>query len=278
MAKNTTAKKTTTSKKVSSQKTVAKTTPKKVTKSAPKTSVKTRAQVQSLAVAKSSKRKESAAPKTTKVAETASVKTEQPKTNFNAKNIRKPYILVGAVIVVLGVLLYVGRGLFVAAVVNGQPISRLSVIKETEKQSGKQALDTIVRNTLIEQEARKANVTVSDKEIDAEIANVQASLAKQGQKLDDALAMQGMTRDDLRQVIRLNKLVTKIVGSDVKVSDAEVTAYLDKNKDLLPQGQTEDQMKATAVEQIKQQKLNTKIQTWLESLQTKAKITYFVQY
>ncbi len=279
MAKNATTKKTTTtSKKVSPKKTVSKAAPKKVTKSvAPKTSVKTPVQVQAHAVAKPTKRKE-ATTKSTKVLDTAPIKTEQQNTKLGVKKMRKSYILVALIIVILGVLLYFGRGLFVAAVVNGQPISRFTVVKEAEKQSGKQALDTIVRNTLIEQEARKANVTVSDKEIDSEITNVQTSLAKQGQKLDDALAMQGMTRNDLRQVIRLNKLVTKIVGNNVTVSDAEVSSYLDKNKDLLPQGESEDQMKATAIQQIKQQKLNTKIQTWLDSLQTKAKITYFVQY
>lgn len=230
---------------------------KTASKATPKTSVKTRTSVQAHAVDTSAKK---------------SAPAQKP-TKF-----RRSYVLIALGIIALGVLLYLGRGLFVAAVVNGQPISRWTIIKEAEKQSGRQALDTTVRNTLIEQEARKANVTVSNQEIDDEIKKVESSLSKQGQKLDDVLAMQGMTREDLRRLIRLDKLVGKIVGRDVKVTDEEVNDYLTKNKELLPQNQSEDELKKTATEQIKQQKLNDKIRTWLESLQTKAKIMYFVQY
>jgi hypothetical protein len=257
-----------------SKKIVAKTPVKKVSKpvvkSAPKKSVATRTQVQAHAVKSPARR---SAPE-----KVSTKSTEQPKPKTAPFKIRKSYVLTVIAILAVGVLLYASRSLFVAAVVNGQPISRISIIRETEKQSGKQALDTIIRNTLIEQEARKANVTVSEKEIDDEIKKVDETLSKQGQKIDDVLAMQGMTRQDLRKVIRLNKLVTKVVGSDVKVTDDEVNAYVEKNKDLLPQGQTEEQLKKTATDQVKQQKLNDKIRTWLESLQTKAKIMYFVQY
>lgn len=191
---------------------------------------------------------------------------------------RKSYIILAIVIIVLGIFLYVGRGLFVAAVVNGQPISRLSIVKESEKQSGKQALETIIRNTLIEQEARKANVTVSDAEVDAQIKTVENQVAKQGRKLDDVLAMQGMTRDDLRKLIRLDKLVEKIVGQNVTVTDKEISDYIDQNKDTMPQDATDAQLRKTATDAIKQNKLNEKVSAWLAGVQAKAKVIYFVQY
>ena len=178
----------------------------------------------------------------------------------------------------LGVLLYYGRGLFVAAVVNGQPISRATVVKEAEKQAGKQALDNIVRNTLIEQEARKQGITVSQKEIDEEIKKIKTTLSKQGQKLDDVLVMQNMTKNDLQKLIRLDKLVGKIVGKDIKVTDKEISDYLEKNKEMMPKDQSEEQLKKTAGDQIRQQKLNQKVQTWLTGLKSKAKVLYFVQY
>ncbi|HEX8932145.1 MAG TPA: SurA N-terminal domain-containing protein [Patescibacteria group bacterium] len=236
-----------------------KATVKKVTKkAAPKTSVKVQNQVQSAAVVEKS---------------TKSAKNE--KMSFK---MRRSYLILAIVIVVLGILLYAGRGLFVAAVVNGQPISRLSIIQETEKQSGKQALETIVRNTLIEQEARRENVSVSDAEVNGELKKVEAQVAQQGQKLDDVLVMQGMTRQDLIKILKLNLLIRKMIGNDVKVSDQEVSDYLTKNKDMLPQGQSDDQLKKLAVDRIKQDKLNEKTRTWLTDLQTKAKIIYFVQY
>jgi hypothetical protein len=186
------------------------------------------------------------------------------------------YFILGTALI-LGLLLY-NRGLFVAAVVNGQPISRLSVVKETEKQAGKQTINNLVRNTLIEQEARKQKVTVTDKEIDEEIKKVEQTLSQQGQKLDQVLALQGLTKEDLRKLIRLDKLVSKMVGKDIKVTDQEIDEYIEKNRESLPQDQTAEQLRKSVSDTLRQQQLNQKVQTWLASLQSKAKIQYFVQY
>jgi foldase protein PrsA len=244
MAKKETTKKTTTTKKPSR-------------KAAPKTTARTRTPVEALSLDATTANKASSKP----------------------FKVRKSYVIFIVVIVALGALLFAGRSLFVAAVVNGQPISRLAIVKESEKQSGKQALQTMVRNTLIEQEARKANVSVSEKEIDDEVKKVEAQVQKQqGQKLDDVLTLQGMTRADLRNLIKLDKLVGKIVGREVKVSEKEVNDFIEKNREILPQDQSEDALKKMAEERLKQQKMNEKVSTWLESLQNKAKILYFVQY
>jgi len=71
--------------------------------------------------------------------------------------------LIGLLVVVLVVAAFLLKGLFIAALVNGQPISRFTVISELEKQSGKQALTSLVNQTLIFQEAKKKNITVSPK-------------------------------------------------------------------------------------------------------------------
>ena len=117
-----------------------------------------------------------------------------------------------------------------------------------------------------------------DAEIDAEIKKVESQVSKQGRKLDDVLALQGMSRTELRKLIKLDKLVGKIVGKDVKVTDKEVADYIQQNKEMLPQDQTEEQLRKTATENLKQTKLNEKVRAWLESIQAKAKVLYFVQY
>jgi foldase protein PrsA len=174
--------------------------------------------------------------------------------------------------------LYFFRGLFVAAVVNGQPISRLEVVRQTEQQNGKQTLDTLVRNALIEQKAKEQNVSVTDKEIEDEIKKLQDNLSKQGQNLDQVLTAQGLSKDDLNKLIRLDKLVAKMVGKDVKVSDEEVAQYIEQNSEALPQGVGEAELRTQVTEQLKQQKTNEKVRTWLADLQKEAKINYFVTY
>lgn len=209
---------------------------------------------------------------------TTTPSTIQTTSNKSSFKVKKSYIILVLIIVLVGGLLFYFRSWFVAATVNGQPISRVSVIHETEKQSGKQALNTLVRNTLIEQEAAKEHITVSDQEINDELKKVETQLGKQGQKIDQVLAMQGMTKDDLRQLIRLDKLVGKMVGKDITITDKQVTDYMDKNKESLPQGQSEDKLKAMVKDQLKQQSLNQKVSAWLQQLQSKAKINYFVSY
>lgn len=198
--------------------------------------------------------------------------------SLNSVKLEKKYVIGATIIIVLGILLYYFRSFFVAAIVNGQPIPRWQVINQAEKQSGKQALDSLVRDALIEQEAQKQHVTVSDQEINDQIKSIQKNLSKSGQTLDQALAQQNMTRTDLKKLVRLDKLVSKMAGSKVQVSDKDVQDYIDKNKDTLPQNQTDQQLKASVKTQLSQQKLNEAVQTWLAGLQKNAHVTYFVQY
>lgn len=256
-------------------------TKKPVKKTTSKTSAsKSTAKVSSKTTAKKAPAK-TAVKSTTPV---TTIETEKPKTATTTTTtqpqtvrLRKSYVALIIIIVLLGAALYYFRGLFVAAVVNGQPISRLEVVQQAEKQSGKQTLDTLVRDALIEQEAKKENVTVSDKEVNDEIATLQDNLKKQGQTLDQVLATQGMSQDDLRRLIKLDKLVQKMVGKNVKVSDQEVNDYIAKNKDSLPNTDAAT-MKKQVKAQLVQQKTNEAVQSWLANIQQKANIVYFVQY
>ena len=253
--KSTTAKKTTTKR----------TTTKATTKRAPAKSASKSTTVKSTAV------------KTTTPIVASKESTEKTTTSQREVKIRKPYLILIIVIIILGAALYYFRGLFVAAVVNGQPISRLSVVQQSEKQTGKQTLDTLVRDALIEQEAKKENVTVSDKEVNDQINLLQSNLQKQGQTLSQVLATQGMSEDDLKNLIRLDQLVQKMVGKNITVSDKEVNDYIAQNKSSLP-STDETTLKKEAKAQLLQQKTNAAVQTWLANIQKQANIVYFVQY
>jgi parvulin-like peptidyl-prolyl isomerase len=226
------------------------------------------------------------ATKTTVVKSTAAVSTPKTETEKSTKTqtpqqvvtLRRKYLILIIVIVLLGAALFYFRGLFVAAVVNGQPISRLAVIQQAEKQSGKTTLDTLVRDALIEQEAKKEGVTVSDQEVTAQISTLQSNLQKQGQSLNDVLSQQGMTMDDLRNLIRLDQLVQKMVGKNIKITDKEINDYINQNKSSLPPGLSGNALKSQVKAQLVQEKTNEAVQTWLANLQKKANIVYFVQY
>ena len=78
-----------------------------------------------------------------------------------------------AVIIIVGALAYRYKGLLIAAMVDGSFISRFSVIEELEKKSGKATLDALIIQKLIETEAQKKGVTVSDNDVNAEIKKIE---------------------------------------------------------------------------------------------------------
>lgn len=199
-------------------------------------------------------------------------------TNQASAYMRNPRLWVGAAVVVLAVLVYVYKGLFVAAVVNGQPISRLEVVGQLEKQNGKQALSNLVIQVLVMQEAQKRNISVSQSDVDGEIKKIDDQLKGQGVTLQDALAARGMTQKDLTDQIKLQKLLDKMVGATVKVTDDDIQAYIDKNQDSLPQDVSDEDLRKQVRTQLEQQQLQDKTQTFVADLQKKAKVTYFVGY
>ena len=118
--------------------------------------------------------------------------------------------------VLIAGLLFLAKGLFVAAVVNGDPISRMSIVQELEKEQGKAALDWLVTKKLIFQEARRRKIVIDSKEVDTEIQKMEANMMAQGQSLDKALALQGISKSSFKDRIKISKIIQKIFEKDVR--------------------------------------------------------------
>lgn len=225
--------------------------------------------------AKRSTPKTAAKPLHEEIAETALPAQER---KGPAVRFRKSYAIAILAVIFVAALLYAGRGLFIAATVNGEPISRLSIVSELERQSGKQALDSMVTKTLILQEAKRRNVQVTEQDIDEEIKKIESNLKQQGQNLEQVLALQGLTRESLRNQVRIQKIVEELLGRDIQVTDKEVTDYIASNSATLPQDANQQELNNSIREQLKQQKLSERFQTWLAELRQNAKINYIVNY
>jgi hypothetical protein len=194
------------------------------------------------------------------------------------EKLKQPKVIVGLVVIVLAIAAYFLKGLFVVALVNGEPITRFRVISELEKQGGEQTLASLVNQALILQEARKKKIEVSKAEMDASVKQIEDSLKKQGQSLDVALKAQGMTIQDLKSQLKLRNLVEKLVADKLKVTDKEIEDYIKTNKDSFPTNMKEDEIKKSVGEQLKQQKLSSASSTWIKELNKNAKINYFINY
>jgi len=170
------------------------------------------------------------------------------------KNKKIAYIIFA--VILIGAVVYALKGFVIAAMVNGEPVSRLTVISELEKQSGKAALDAIITRKLIVQEAQKKNIVVSQKDIDAEVKKIESQFAGQGQKLDDLLVAQGLSKTKFLDEVRIQlRKFHDILNDEAKAAEyilsfddedaLSLLYYLEENKeiihDLLPSKEEDEE-------------------------------------
>lgn len=185
--------------------------------------------------------------------------------------------------IALAILVLVGIGYLVktqllVALVNKQPVFRWTVVKQLEQRYGAEALDNIVINVLVKQEASKKGVTVSDDEITAEYQKIEKNVKDQGQELSALLDMQGMTPEDLREQLQYKIMLEKLVGQEITVTDEEVNAFIEERKDFIEKDANMDTVKEEVRSILKEQKLNEKATELTERLKKEASIQRLGSY
>lgn len=194
-----------------------------------------------------------------------------------AKSSRTKLAIGLALLVILGIFLFM-KGFLVAATVNNEPIYRLTLIQTLERQGGEKTLDSLVNQVLINQAAKKERINVSSAEVDKNINTLSEDLKKQGQDLNTALASQRMTLADLKEQIKLQKTVEKLLADKIKITETEIKDFIEQNKSYFPEKTSASDMEKTARQQLTQQKITTEYNTWIETLRKDAKINYFLQF
>lgn len=180
------------------------------------------------------------------------------------------------VILILG-LLYHFKGVFVAATVDGEPLSRLAIVRELEKGAGKNALDNMITKKLIEKEVAAKGIVAKKEDIEAEIKKVEEQIKSQGGTLETALTQQGMTQKDFLEQIEIRNKLEQLLADKVVVTDEEVAEYLKQTTGSTTAAPSEE-MKNQVREQLKAQKFGQEVSLWVADLKSKANIKYFVDY
>lgn len=185
----------------------------------------------------------------------------------------------GLVAIILGLiiigLLAINKGLIVAAIVDNKPIFRWTMNQALVSRYGNQTLENLVTEQLIAAEAKRLRVEVTQSEIDAEQQKILQSFGG-NVTLEEVLKFQGMTKADFDQQIRLQMLLTKLIGKDVTITDEEINAYIADNKAVLVATETEG-MRQEAKDALILQKVGENLQPWFTALKEKAKIYRFVK-
>lgn len=214
-----------------------------------------------------------------------SEKTKSKKPQTQKLNLLDPKLIIVAIVVLIAGLFFIFRSEFIVATVNGQPITRMELVKTLEEQAGQQALEGLVVQELIRQEAANKGIEVNQEDVDKEIENLETELEAQGQELDAFLELQGLTRDDIREQAELQILLEKLTADSSLLSEDDIeeafTNALEQQQELLEDGDEEIDEEALRLEVeqgLTAQKQNQAIQEWIENAREQADINFLKQF
>lgn len=190
-------------------------------------------------------------------------------TNF--KKSKTFYLVIIAV--GLALLFFFKKSWFIAATVNGQPLTNLELQMKLNAQFRSQTLNQMINEKIILDEARKNGALPTEEDINKKISDLETSVGGK-EALDSLLTQQGQTRTSIRSQIVIPLALTKLYEKEATVSADEVSKFMDQNKDQLKATDSASQQKE-AEDAIKQQKLQQIFNQKFQELKTKAKIQIF---
>lgn len=199
-------------------------------------------------------------------------KSTLPKLNItNILYSRRTYIAI--LVVGLLLLIYYKKSWFLAATVNNTPITTIELFQRMNQQYREQTVNQLINEKIILHEARKNNISVQPSEIDEKIAEFEKNIGSQ-ESLDLILQQQGMTREMLRDQVKLTLMRDKLYENEATVSAEEVTQFVEANRDQLRA--TESAAQREEAEQIlKQQKIGQIFAEKFQKLRDAANISIF---
>ncbi|WP_339214671.1 peptidyl-prolyl cis-trans isomerase [Solibacillus sp. FSL W8-0372] len=112
------------------------------------------------------------------------------------------------------------------AAVDGEPITSQQWLSAMENRYGKETLQGLVNEAVMEKAAKKYKIDVKDEEIDLEIA-----LLRSAQDSNDT-TLHSLSPEQLRQKVRAQLILDKVLTNDVVVEEEEAKKYYDENKSL----------------------------------------------
>jgi foldase protein PrsA len=123
------------------------------------------------------------------------------------------------------------------AVVNGERLGEQAFLDTLRARYGERVLSSLITGLAVRQAAKAAGVVVTQEELarryEANERLVEMRAPMTGENFDLWLAKRGLTREYFRSEMYQQMLLEKMVQAQVKVTDADVSAYYQRNKDQL---------------------------------------------
>lgn len=159
---------------------------------------------------------------------------------FKKRNIHK-YVLLGMLLVlVMGMTGCKDKDEEIVAKVDDQVITKDDLYDVLVEQSGQQVLNTMISEKIINLEAKKQNIEVSEEDVQEKIDKMKDSYGGE-EALNQAIAYYGYTLDDLKEGMEMNIKIKKLLEPSISISEEEMKDYFETNKEMFNQ---EEEVKA----------------------------------
>ena len=122
------------------------------------------------------------------------------------------------------------------ATVAGNNITKEDLYAALVKDYGPATLDTLISNKIVELESEKQNIQVTDKEIQKELDTLYAQYGGKD-ALTEQLKASGTSVDAVKEDIVQYLETRKLVEPTIKITDEEINAYFEQNKDSFAQAE-----------------------------------------
>lgn len=151
-------------------------------------------------------------------------------------------LVVGALIFLLITFTSSAKGKAVATI-DGEEITKDELYENLVSQYGASALSTMISDKIVDLEAKKEDIKITDKEIDKEMKTLIESYGDE-ETFEQQLATTGATKSTLEKDIVKYLQTVKLLEPRIKISDEEINTYFKENKDSLAQ---EEQVEASHI-------------------------------
>ena len=151
-------------------------------------------------------------------------------------------LVVGALIFLLITFTSSAKGKAVATI-DGEEITKDDLYENLVNQYGAAALSTMISDKIVDMEAKKEEIKITDKEIDKEIKTLIESYGDE-ETFEQQLAASGTTKSTLEKDIVKYLQTVKLLEPRIEITDEEISTYFKENKNSFAQ---EEQVEASHI-------------------------------
>ncbi|MFA7627999.1 MAG: hypothetical protein WCY37_01075 [Candidatus Dojkabacteria bacterium] len=145
---------------------------------------------------------------------------------------------VGIVVLIIASLALIDLGVqylnndYSVAVVNGNRISKNLWHERLAAAYGPSIASQLIDEEIITMEAKQADVSVTEEAIDTEIDLIIESIGGE-EAFESALAANNLSREELRDQIRMDLLATELLAPDLEYTEEDVKEFFDQYSDVI---------------------------------------------